>query len=219
MKTSTAPALNLDAYRRDVADMTAKVDAATRICEASISELRRQHHALTKRRGSGRSADASNYALGAGLTLVGMEGVDDTALVGLMAHADQMLAWLRQARDRGAGPMFGDLVKAVFADPACYSWCRQWGRILQWRRRKALYDAAVTSFMASGKAGPKARWRREEISDDQAALIATLAHILGEALPDLANRGEAFDWIYARGGNPTYWQEPASPPALGLAHD
>lgn len=199
--------------------MTAKVDAAARICEASISDLRRQHHALTKRRGRGRSADASNYALGAGLALVGMEGVDDTALVGLMAHPDQMLVWIAQVRRTGAGPMFGDLVKAVFTDQACYAWCHQWGRILQWRRRKSLYDAAVTSFMTSGKAGPKARWRREEISDDQAALIATLAHILGEALPDVANRGEAFDWIDVRGGNPTYWQEPASPPVLSLAHD
>ena len=193
MENSTAPALNLDAGRRDVANMIAKVDAATRICEASISDLRRQHHALTKRRGRGRSADATHYVLGAGLALVGMDGVDDTALVGLMAHPDQMLAWLHQARERGAGPMFGDLVKAVFADPAFYGWCRQWGRIFQWRRRKALYDAAVTSFMASGKAVPKARWRREEISDDQAALITTLAHILDEPLPELANRGEAFE--------------------------
>lgn len=219
VENSTAFALSLDACRRDVADMTAKIDAATSICGASISDLRRQHHALTKRRGRGRAADASNYALGAGLVLVGMEGVDDTALVGLMAHPDQMLGWLAQVRRTGAGPMFGDLVKAVFTDQACYAWCLQWGRVLQWRRRKALYDAAVTSFMSSGKAGPKARWRREEITDDQAALITTLAHILGEPLPGLANRGEAFEWIYARGGNPTYWQEPASPPVLGSAHD
>lgn len=207
-----------EACRRDIAAMNEQVDAASKICTATIGELRRQHQAMTKRRGRGRSADAGNYALGASLVLVGLGGVDETALVGLMAHPDQMLRWIQHARGAGAGPMFGDLVKVVFASEPCFAWCRQWGRVLQWRRRKELYDASVTRFIVSGKASLNRRWRRETVTDDQAALVLTLVEILSEPMPNLETRGEAFDWIFGRGGNPAYWNEPTLPPALEIHH-
>ena len=78
-----------------------------------------------------------------------------------------------------------------------------------------LYDAAVQSFVDNGRAGWREPWRKKDVTDDQAALIATLVAILGESAPELATRGEAFDWIRARGGNPRYWREPSRPSLLG----
>lgn len=86
------------------------------------------------------------------------------------------------------------------------SFCRQWGRILEWRYRKPLYDAAVTSFVESGHIGPKKAWRKHDVSDDQAALVAKLCDLLDEPPPRLETKGEAFEWIYARGGNLSAFQ-------------
>lgn len=214
MNTASPSSTVADAVRQRSDRLIGAIEAKSRVCEASVGELRRQHHALARRRGGGKGPDASRYALGHVLAMVGAEDVSDTALLGLLANPDEMLAWLGEARRAGAGPMVGDLVRAVFADEARCGWCEQWGRILQWRHRAALYHRAVRSFVDSGRTGPAEQWRRKDVTDDQAALIATLVGIIGEPAPAVLTRGEAFDWIYARGGNPRYWREPAPLPAV-----
>lgn len=209
----------VDPLRRRCDLIDATIERKTSACMADLTELRRQHHALAARRGGRGSPDAQRYALGYTLAMVGAGDVSDTALLGLLAHPDRMLAWMGEVRKVGAGPAFGDLVRAVLADEARAGWCEQWGRILHWRHRKALYDAAVQSFVDSGRAGPREPWRRKDVTDDQAALIAMLVTILGEPVPKLATRGEAFDWIRERGGNPLYWREPSLPSFLENGSD
>ena len=196
-----------------------RLDREAAIGATSLGELRRQYKAAPRRRGGPGSLEAQGYALGSVLMLVGAGEVDDTALLGLLAHPIRMLRWMAEAVAAGAGPKFGDVVTAVLADPARHGWCGQWGRILQWRRRKPLYDAAVASFLASGRTGEDEAWRALPPTDGQMALATTLAALLGDPVPDLATRGEAFAWIFARGGNPAYWQEPPLPPELEAGHD
>lgn len=191
-----------------------EIDRRVAIVTESLGELRRQANALPKRRGGAGSRDAHNYALGSVLAMLGLAEVDDTALLGLFAHPAVMMRWVARELARSPNAMFGELIAAVLGDPSRSAWCKQWGRILQWRYRKPLYEAGVQSFIDSGRTGPHERWRSLDITQDQQALILTLADLLGEPIQDIRTRGEAFEWIRARGGNPTYWAEPILPPDL-----
>lgn len=208
----------------DTATLIARLDtlsdalhAGHAIVAEKVGELRRQHHARPHRRGGSGSADAQKYALGSVLAMLGMAGIEDTALdtrlLGLLAHPVQMMHWMTWLIEAGVPARLDCLVDAIFADPARAAWCEQWGRILQWRYRAPLYHAAVQSFIDSGRTGPDETWRRKGITDDQANLILTLVDLLDVPAPALATRGEAFDWIHQRGGNPAYWAEPSAPAA------
>lgn len=201
----------LRAIARDLALTDGRIADEVAVVADSAAELRRQHLASDKRRGGPGSNDARKYALGSVLTMVGMDGIDHTALLGLCAHPDLMMNWMRVAMTAGAGPMFGDIVRSVLADPIRLDWCRQWGRILRWRRLKSLYTQEVECFLATGPIDPRASWRRKTISIGQRALIANLCELIGVRDPDLKDRGEAFDWLRMHGGNPKYWQEPPLP--------
>lgn len=137
--------------------------------------------------------------------------VDATTFLGFLAQSDMMLKWMAEERlARGARP-FGDLLRAILADERKAEWCRRWGALIEWANRKALYDASVTSFEASGRTGPNERWRRQPMTPEQADLVDTLCCLLREPAPTLANKGAAYEWIKERGGNPTYWEAPAHP--------
>lgn len=190
------------------------IDREIGIVTDCLSELRRQARALPERRGGPGSRDARKYALGSVLAMLALADADDTALLGLFAHPPLMLRWMSRELVRAPGAGFGALIEAVLADEHRRGWCAQWGRILQWRYRKPLYDAAVQSFIDSGRTGLDEPWRAHDITQDQHSLILTLADLRGEPIPDIRTRGEAFEWIRERGGNPTYWAEPALPPDL-----
>lgn len=183
----------------------------TILAEQSLSELRRQARARPKRRGGEGSADAEKYKLGSVLVQLGFAGADDLALLGLLASGDRALQWLCEARlERGAIP-FVELVSAAISKSGRLDWCREWGNY-HWRlHNKRAYDAAVTSFIEAGPTGAEEGWRKHDASGDQIALIAKLCDLLDEPLPKGLTKGEAFDWIYERGGNPAHWHEPTEP--------
>lgn len=195
--------------------ITAAIQAETAIVEERTAELRRQHRAAPYRRSGPGSVDAQKYALGGVLALLGVAAIEeprlDIKLLGLLAHPIQMMRWIMRMIENGAPPRLDALIVAIFSDPNRARWCEQWGRILQWRYRAPLYQAAVVSFLESGRTGAGEPWRRKEMTEDQASLVLTLVDLLGGPSPALATRGEAFDWIHAYGGNPAYWVEPPSP--------
>lgn len=196
-------------------DLTGALDARHAVVVEKIGELRRLNHANPHRRGGLGSVDAQKYALGSVLAMLGVTAIEepnlDTRLLGLLAHPVQMMRWMARLIEVGIPPHLDRLIDAIFADRERAAWCEQWGRILQWRYRAPLYRAAVQSFLDSGRTGPSESWRRRDITEDQANLILTLVGLLDEPAPALTTRGEAFDWIYARGGNPAYWAEPGAP--------
>ena len=213
--TETAPFLDaeLAAMMSTLDALDLQVSADIALVEDKLPELRRLAKAEPHRRGGAGSRDANKYALGSVLVMLGIEHIGDTILFGLFAHPDLMLRWMAEARRSGGPQSFDALIGRIIADVERRAFCRQWGRILQWRYRKPVYDAAVTSFIESGRAGPKEKWRKHVASDDQIALIAKLCELLDEPLPDLKTKGDAFEWIYQRGGNPEYWAEPEMPGA------
>jgi hypothetical protein len=179
--------------------------------EEKLPELRRQARAKPKRRGGKGSPDAEKYKLGSILALCGFSGADDLVLLGFFACGDRALQWLAEARLKHGPTTFAEAVKAALADPVRADWCRQWGEYRRKIHKKAAYDASVTEFIESGKAGPREKWRRDQITPDQFDLIEDICEASRLPLPELANRGEAFEWIYACGGNPAYWQAPEEP--------
>lgn len=182
-----------------------------RLVEERLPELRRQAKARSKRRGGPGSPDAAKYKLGSILTLLGFSCADDLALLGLFASGDRGLQWLAEARV-AHGPMpFADLVRTAIADEKRADWCSAWGEYRWKAYKKPIYDAAVTSFLESGRTGPREAWRTRDITGDQADIIDDICEAAGLELPDLEDRGEAFDWIREKGGNPTHWHEPEQP--------
>lgn len=214
-----------DERKRDFARLWAAIDGTSKQLEAKIAaeaaqlrDLQRQAHAMDKRRGGPGSLDARKYALGSVLAMLGLGDVDDTALLGLLSHWDQIPGLIDRLHQRDRHTNFAGHVRALLADPDIGRWCRQWGRVLQWRERAPLYQAEVERFTASGRTGPDERWRKRDITAAQLFLIRTLEELLGVTFPDStespATRGDAFDWIHFHGGNPTYWQEPPLPTNL-----
>lgn len=194
-----------------LASIGGALDSDIAIVSDRLPELRRQARADPKRRGGAGSADAAKYSLGSTLTLLGLASVDPDTLTGFFARFNVTMRWMATLQhERGPLP-FGELVTTALADPSRARWCRAWGVHLQWQYRKPLYDAAVSSFLASGRTGPKEKWRTLDVSDDQAALITIICRLRALPMPDFVTRGEAFEWIYEHGGNPDYWGSPAMP--------
>lgn len=181
------------------------------LAEERLPELRRQAKARLKRRGGSGSPDAEKYKLGSVLAMLGFRGADDLALLGLLASGDRGFQWLAEARVEH-GPMpFADLVRLAIADEQRANWCRAWGEYRWKAYKKPIYDAAVADFLENGPVAPNEPWRGYDISDAQADVIEDICEAAGIPLPDLETRGEAFEWIRERGGNPAYWNEPEQP--------
>lgn len=179
-----------------------------------ISELRRNARAHGARRADRKpSADEVKYRLGSALCALNSEPLDDLALVGLLANGDIALRWLAHARSRAPAETLLDLIAVILSDAARTEWCRQWGRRIWWERSRALYEAELQSFIASGKADdPKARWRARHPTKEQLYLIATICTLLEIEAPSELTRGEAFEWIRSQGGNPRFRSTPDQPP-------
>lgn len=212
--TTPDPTMNLDLAGLLARLATIEHAAASELAlaEERLPELRRQAKARSKRRGGTGSPDAEKYKLGSVLALLGFRGADDLALLGLLASGDRGLQWLAEARVEH-GPMpFADLVRSAIADEKRAGWCRAWGEYRWKTYKKPIYDAAVTSFLESGRTGEDEAWRGRDITDDQADIIQDICEAAGLALPELETRGEAFEWIREHDGNPAYWHKPAQPP-------
>jgi hypothetical protein len=208
--TLPPPPPSLDGLLTQLEELDAWITSEQEIELAKLGELRRQAKARPFRRGGPGSIDTRKYAIGGAFVLLAGE-IDSTTLLGLMAQTDMMLKWMAEVRLAGGPQPFGTLLHTILGDPRKAEWCCRWGGIIEWAHRKALYDANVTSFEASGRAGPNEPWRREPISDDQADLVETLCRILKTPAPALANRGEAYEWIKDHGGNPVHWTPPPHP--------
>lgn len=182
--------------------------------QENLGELRRNARAHGARRADRKpSADEAKYRLGSVLFALNPEPLDELALLGLLAHGDLALRWLANARSEALAETLLDYIAGILRDPERGEWCRQWGRRIWWERSRALYEAELQSFIASGKADdPKARWRSRHPTKEQLYLIATICTLLEIEAPSDLTRGEAFEWIRSQGGNPRFQQGPDRPP-------
>lgn len=200
----------IDQSLTDLSALEARLDLSLRSAGEKLADLRRQGRARTGRRAGG--ADQMKYRLGSALVALGFEDDHYLELLGLFWHSDVALKWLARARKEcGSAPLIS-LVRWILADEDRREWCAAWGAWVFWDRKRELYEAAVQSFLDSGKADdPGATWRSKFPTDDQLELIATLCELDRVAPPEDPNRGEAFEWIRERSGNPRYRAGPVLP--------
>ena len=200
----------IDPTLAELSALEARLDRSLRSARETLADLRRQGRARSGRRAGG--ADHAKYRLGSALVALGFETDHQLELLGLFWHSDVTLKWLGRARKEcGRAPLIS-LVRWILADEGRREWCAGWGAWVLWDRKRALYIAAVQSFIDSGKADdPAAAWRSKHPTDDQLELIATLCELDRVAPPEDPNRGEAFEWIREHAGNPRYRAGPALP--------
>lgn len=132
-------------------------------------------------------------------------------LVGLEALGLLGLKWrIEAAFEYGwkAGPL---LTRQVLAEPQKARICRLTGALVTWQHMREAYTdrvACVTRLVASGQTS----WRQKKVTPEQRYLLARIEELVRAdddnfRMPDVHNRGEAFDIIDSMGGNPLFHEE------------
>ncbi|WP_343342880.1 hypothetical protein WJT74_06350 [Sphingomicrobium sp. XHP0239] len=191
--------------------MSAALNADLVSTEAPLTELRRLANVAPHRRGGPHSMDANKYRLGSALVLMGLEDLDVRFLTGLLARPRLMVKWMGEALLQHPDARIVSLLQTIQNSDVRSDYCRRTGAAIAWRWRKRLYDAAVRSFLESGRCGEDEPWRKRTVTVDQDYLIDEICELLDLPRRVFCNRGEAFDWIRAIGGNPNYWTAPDFP--------
>jgi len=180
----------------------------------SLEEAIHESQTYLHRKAARNKRDRACYRIGSALEPNGGHELDDIALAGFDHLGAIGLLLLMPLAILYPGESFSGLLRRLFESAAGPS-IRAWG---EWSRRtwlRDLYLAETVTFLAT-KTGsdPKQAWRNQKPTARQEHIIREISRIDKCAEPTFGRRGEAFDWIKARGGNPRYWDAPPKPPLL-----
>lgn len=193
-----------DRFEQELAEVTAELKELERL--AAAKGKRRGEHSLT-------SKDPQKYRLGSIFWVLAEDfnELDDLALLGLLSWGPKTLQLLAKA-SRAEDENLMQSITRIMADEDLRSSLRKRGGLLRWEKSRALYITEVENFATSAAArNPNGRWRRKSPSRKQIYLIAEIVRCFDISPPEICTRGEAFEWLYAVGGNPRY----ANPPHTG----
>ena len=186
--------------------------AVEEIARAELAQLIHDAAAREHRRAAFNEYDRRSYRLGGSFRPSGGENLDDVALAGFLGlgvHGVMLLATIA-LRPEHQGKSVSGLLERLFRSEAGPG-IRAWGVHARFVHLQALYRQETDTFLASRKGrDPRQRWRREKVTVNQAYLIAEICILLEIGKPELGDRGEAFEWIHARGGNPRFRERPAA---------
>lgn len=191
------------------------------VANATLEDIIREADTSQHRRATYSARDRSCYRVGAALEPGGGRGLDDVSLSGLDCLGGHGVALMVEcAIEHPDAKTVSELLGLLFAS-AHGPLIRAWGGYARWHWMQELYVAETEAFLAS-RAGrdPRASWRRGSATARQMWLIAEIARVLAVVAPKSLLRGQAFDWIRARGGNPRWQTRPPTPkiPTLSSAH-
>lgn len=172
-------------------------------------ELVREEQTLPHRRNGAASADRRKYELGSVMTLLQLDVFDDSALLGLFLNPNDAIDWLILAsRAPNDNASFGELIGRIFEIPQRLSACIERGKNAQLAALSRVYHQEVVDFIGSGRAGCDESWRGRHMTVGQQAVISRLERITKLSAPADMDRGQAHDWIFAAGGDPSFWFGP-----------
>lgn len=196
-------------------DLAARFELELAEVTAELKELERLAAAKGNRRGDRRKGgnDTQKYRLGSVFWVLmdDFTELDDLALIGLLSSGAQTLQLLSEFSRAEDDDLLQPIMR-IMADKDLYSSLRQRGGHLRWEKSRALYVTEVEEFARSPKArNPKAAWRRKSPTKNQIYLIREVVRCFDLTPPKICTRGEAFEWLYAAGGNPRF----ANPPEIG----
>lgn len=176
----------------------------------ALGDLRREIHQYGKRRCDVEaSRDNLIYYLGFAFEVNGALNIDSLALAGLLSLPWE--AFVAASEDEVRKPVrIIDGLRLLLLQPAVLEWSRAQGAWQQWKRLEAIYRQEVNDFRDSD-AFRRPGWRCKAITRPQHYLIGEIRRILGVPVTPLANRGQAYEFIAAHGGNPRFMEEPPVP--------
>jgi hypothetical protein len=187
------------------------------IAETRVGELDALiHDALARehRRAAFNLRDARCYRLGAAFEPVDGLELDPVAMAGWLASGHAGLAALVGIALKHPEGNLVDHLRVLFRSDLGQP-IRAIGVWTRWHYLKSLYDAEVTQFLSSPAYHRKA-WRSKSPTAHQTYIIAEISLDLEIETPRFSRRGEAFEWILAKAGNPRFQNEPARPDLAAL---
>lgn len=180
--------------------------------EQDLDEALREARTWAHRRAARSERDRGCYRVGAALEPNDGHLIDDLFITGLDHLGAFGVALLTNIALQHPGESLSGLLRNLLASPVG-NLIREWG---VWGRRtwlRNLYWQETVDFLTSKKGmDPRQRWRDEQVTAQQAYLAGEIGRWLKLAVPNFANRGEAFEWIRRKGGNPRFLEPPTKPP-------
>jgi hypothetical protein len=163
-----------------------------------------------RRSGKPGSIDNRIFEFGSGEQALGGMDICPISLLGFKAAGVLTYPWLVEAAREQPNGTFVDHVRAALRNERLSRFCVALGAYHRFQWKLAVYRDGVLDWQAKPIASdPLAKWRRRSIKPKQRYLIMVICDCMfamdpAFAAPALANRGEAHDWLLARGGNPVF---------------
>lgn len=177
----------------------------------TLADLQREVSAYGKREcDKVASRDNLVYYLGAAFEVNRALDLDSFALTGLLALQLNEFEELAYSNEANPPAKLIDAIRHVLAMPPVLAWARAQGIWMQWKRLEKIYRSEVDDFRKSDAFLDK-KWRRKGISPAQHYIIGEIERLTGVSRPVLTNRGEAWEYIAAQGGNPRFLNAPPIP--------
>lgn len=195
---------------------TATVENRDRVADLDL--LIRESRLKIHRRAEHIERDGCCYRTGGALEPYGGHRLDSIKLSGWDALGEIGTLLLARTGLDHPGLSNSERLQKLFGS-AHGELIREWGAWSRWHWLSALYNDEVSNFVNSRKGYDKLeRWRTKAVTSRQRYLVEEIALIANEQVPTFATRGEAFEFILVRGGNPRFRQAPPRPqiPRVGL---
>jgi hypothetical protein len=205
----------MDSQIYENTDGQPEIDRILTEVDGDIARLDEERAALAERR---RALIAPKYktvvaepsevhhkiALGGVLVNLGLLAIDADALAGLLAFcADQVWADMDELIDADPSIPFGKAIVMVIDRHDRDLSAR--GLYQTWARRLAAYDEDRSEWLTrDAEFRLEGAWRNESMTRDQRWLIRVTCRLRRIDLPGNLSRGDAADWLEARGANMNY---------------
>lgn len=180
--------------------------------QQDLSEAKHEAQSWRMRRAARNERDKGCYQTGAALEPNKGHLIDPVFLSGL-DHLGRhgLVLLLKTAVDHPEETSLSGLMHRL-SYTAAGTVVREWG---EWSRRvwlAGLYWDQTVAFLQSKKGSdPKEAWRKEPLTAEQAYLAGEIGRICRQEVPPFPTRGDAFEWIKERGGNPRFRVLPLKP--------
>lgn len=212
--SATAEKLNAAAATLYVALASHERKTATHC--SSLEKVLHDARAHVRRRAAFNLIDRKKYALGGAFELAGNLELDPIFLAGFLSHGALGVLLLTSVLSKSPSLTFVEAL-AVLSDSEAGESLRDEGVWQSWNRLAEIYRKETEEFQRSREGrDPSQKWRSKKPSCNQTYIIAQICDLLQLEVRQFATRGEAFDWIRDRQGNPRFNKAPLRPDLSGL---
>lgn len=168
------------------------------------ARMHQRQHAAVGNYGEGRASRV--FKFGANAEVLNYLDLDPQEVLGLEAAGiHYALAIAEAALVAGPDATRGDLLRHILGRPGEKDWRRS-GAWVRFEAARDAYEDEVAAFLTWDAKRPaeRRRWRTRSTTLRQQWLIQLIADANSLPPPTFARRGDAFDWIFARGGHPRF---------------